>query len=231
MWQRVHLIQGREEDVPISFSFLSLGQRLFGTMYRVSVTFTKPAAIIWSLYFRAHSASRPIFWHPSAHNSALVRNQLAVSSYLLTRSLGFESCPPLHTPPPSPRDYRKTEDRRQKKKKKTPHIPLQQPTPLRPLPIIQLDRPGRVDHLQKASGLQVRQGLREELGVGVQAGHHHPRVDEVELLGERPLGLDVVDLELHVGRDEGRLDGAEIHAQDRALGVLVGEIYGPDSCF
>lgn len=78
-------------------------------------------------------------------------------------------------------------------------------------------------HLDPPAGLEVLVGLPvEAVPVGDAAGHA-AAVDEVELVlrGERPVALDVFDVESAVGRHPGRLDRAQVGPDDLGAGELV----------
>lgn len=78
------------------------------------------------------------------------------------------------------------------------------------------------------AGLQVRQGLRVERRPVRDAALEVADVDEVEVLrrpGPRQL-LDVVDLELAVGRDPCGLRRGDVDADYLCGGELVGEVAG-----
>jgi hypothetical protein len=55
-------------------------------------------------------------------------------------------------------------------------------------------------------------------------------MDEVKLLRERPHLLKIVNFNFTVGWDKGRLDLAEMGADDTGRGKLVSKVNRPDSC-
>ncbi len=85
-------------------------------------------------------------------------------------------------------------------------------------------------HLHVGAGLEVDEGLAVELGPVSDAAAEGAAVDEVEGLGEGPLALGVVDVELAVGRHPGGLDGREVRADHDGGGELVRNLDRPDAC-
>lgn len=93
------------------------------------------------------------------------------------------------------------------------------------------DEVGRVLHLlEEAAGLERAEALRVQLRAVAHGGVGGADVDEVEAgLAERPLVVEVVDLELAVRRHPVRLDGRQVGADHAARGEVVGEVDGPDA--
>lgn len=78
-------------------------------------------------------------------------------------------------------------------------------------------------HLKPPARFQVLVGLPVETVPVADPAGHAAAVDEVKFLvwGPRPVALDVIDVELAVGRNPGWLDGAEVGADDFGTGELV----------
>lgn len=91
-----------------------------------------------------------------------------------------------------------------------------------------------------ATGTEISEGLAKEAGPVLEGKAQHAAVDEVKAaaadflrgLGReliRPLGFDIVHLELAVGRHPARLDRGKVDSQHGGRRVFVGEFDGPDS--
>ncbi len=81
-----------------------------------------------------------------------------------------------------------------------------------------------LEDLKVAAGLQRRERLPQEIVPVADGTKELPNVDEVELVvGKGPLHVDVFDLKVAVGRDEGRLDGGEVCAYYMRRGIKVGD--------
>lgn len=84
-----------------------------------------------------------------------------------------------------------------------------------------------LDVLDVAAGLGAAEGFAVEGGPVRDAAVQVAQVDKVKVVGRvGPGELGVVDLEAEVGRDPGGLDGADVEADDRGRGVLVGKVTG-----
>lgn len=84
-----------------------------------------------------------------------------------------------------------------------------------------------LEDLKVAARLERRERLREEAVPVADGAEELAHVDEVEMVvGEGPHHVDVFDLEVAVGRDEGRLDGGEVCADYMRGGIEVGDFTG-----
>lgn len=85
-------------------------------------------------------------------------------------------------------------------------------------------------HLQPTPRSEVVQGPPEQPGPVGHAAAHGPAVDVVEPLAGRvgPVGLDVVDVELDVGGEEGRLDRGKVDPDHDRLRVVVAHLDAPE---
>ena len=87
----------------------------------------------------------------------------------------------------------------------------------------------KVHELDVAARPRVREAAPDKRRPVLEGRVQRAAVDEVERLRVRPVSLDVVDLEAHVGRDPARLNRAEVVAEHLALRELVAELHGPDA--
>lgn len=84
-----------------------------------------------------------------------------------------------------------------------------------------------LDVLDVAARLGAAEGFAVEGGPVRDAAVQVAQVDKIKVVGRvGPGELGVVDLEAEVGRDPGGLDWADVEADDRGRGVLVGEVAG-----
>lgn len=51
-------------------------------------------------------------------------------------------------------------------------------------------------------------------------------MDQVVLVLVQPVQIIIIDFELEIGRDPGRLDGGEINAFDGSFGMGIGDVPG-----
>lgn len=84
--------------------------------------------------------------------------------------------------------------------------------------------------LEVSAGFQGAEALRVQGGPVGDGAVQAADVDEVEgVRREGPVGFHVVDLEAHVGRDPGGLNGGEVGAGDQRGGIQVGDVDGPEA--
>ena len=84
-----------------------------------------------------------------------------------------------------------------------------------------------LDVLDVPAGLGAAEGFAVERGPVRDAAVQVAQVDKVKVVGRvGPGELGVIDLKAEVGRDPGGLDRADVEADDRSRGELVGKVAG-----
>ncbi|CRK39349.1 hypothetical protein BN1708_001588, partial [Verticillium longisporum] len=92
------------------------------------------------------------------------------------------------------------------------------------------ERVGRLLEFDPAARFEILVDLPHEAGPVLDGASHVPAMNVVVRLWLDPVELDVVDVELDVGRDPFRLGGTEVVADNElGAGVEVAEMDGPDA--